>query len=113
MTYLILKYLISALIVVAISEISKRSSFVGAITASFPLVSILGMIWLYYDTKDVNQVIKFSKDVFWLVIPSLVFFIVFPVAAKKFDFASAMGISIAFMLAFYGITVAVMKYIYP
>jgi hypothetical protein len=110
MTYLILKYLLSAFIVVLISEVSKKSSFIGAITASLPLVSILGMIWLYYDTKNIGQVVKLSKDIFWLVIPSLSLFILFPVLAKRFDFAISLSLSVVAMMAFYGITVLIMRY---
>ena len=46
MLYLLLKAGISAVIIVAVSEIAKRSPGFGALIASLPLVSVLGMIWL-------------------------------------------------------------------
>ena len=52
MTQYILKVAISAALIVAVSEISKRSTFIGALLASLPLVSVLGMLWLYLDTRD-------------------------------------------------------------
>jgi len=73
--YYALKIIISAILIVAISEIGKRSSFFGAILASLPLTSILAISWLYFDTKDVAKVMDLSIGIFWVVLPSLVFFL--------------------------------------
>jgi F0F1-type ATP synthase assembly protein I len=81
--YLTLKVLISALIVVAVSEIAKRSTLFGALVASLPLTSILALIWLYQDTKDVNRVATLSGEILWLVIPSLILFIALPLLLKR------------------------------
>ena len=75
MAYLVLKFLITSIIIVAVSEIAKQSSFYGLILASIPLVSLLAITWLYLDTKDVSRVIDLSNGILWLVIPSLTFFI--------------------------------------
>ncbi|SIR18820.1 DUF3147 family protein [Halanaerobium kushneri] len=102
MTYLIFKTLISAIIIVAVSEISKRSSLFGAILASLPLVSYLGIIWLYIDTQSKKQVAQLSKSVFWMVIPSLSFFIVLPVLLKsELNFYLSLAISTVIMVAVY------------
>ena len=47
MPWLIVKYLITAGVVVAVSEIAKRSDRLGALVASLPLVTFLALIWLY------------------------------------------------------------------
>lgn len=73
--YFVLKFLISGLIVAAVSEISKRSPGFAAIVASLPLTSILAIIWLYNDAQDVKQVIDLSNGIALIVLPSLVFFI--------------------------------------
>ena len=82
MTYLVLKFLITSIIIVAVSEIAKQSSFLGSILASIPLVSVLAITWLYLDTKDVSRVIDLSNGILWLVIPSLIFFVILPVLLK-------------------------------
>ena len=79
----LVKVIVSALIIAAVSELGKRFTPVAAILASLPLTSIIAFIWLYADTKDVQQVSKLSYGVFWMVIPSLVFFIALPVLVKK------------------------------
>ena len=80
--YYALKIVITTLLIVAISEVSKRSSMIGAILASIPLVSVLAMIWLYIDTKDIAKISALSTSVFWLVLPSLVLFILLPILLK-------------------------------
>lgn len=83
MTYTFLKVAITAILIVAISEISKRSSLLGAILASVPLVSVLAMVWLYQDTKDIGKINDLSMGIFWLVLPSLAFFIALPLLLKQ------------------------------
>ncbi|MDR7855119.1 DUF3147 family protein [Tissierella sp.] len=79
----LIKTIVSALIIASISTVSKKLPTFGAIIASLPLTSILAMIWLYEDTKDVNKVIELSTAIFWIVIPSLIFFIAVPILLKK------------------------------
>lgn len=83
MTYYLLKIAITTLLIVLISEIAKRSSFWGAVLASIPLISVLAMIWLYVDTKDIAKISAFSSGVFWLVLPSLALFITLPLLLKQ------------------------------
>ncbi|MGH7885637.1 MAG: hypothetical protein ACRENO_08090, partial [Thermodesulfobacteriota bacterium] len=52
------------------------------VIASVPLVSVIAIIWIYIDTKDVEQISSLSKNIFWLVVPSLVFFIALPLFLK-------------------------------
>ncbi|MGM0419470.1 MAG: DUF3147 family protein [Bacillota bacterium] len=102
MGYLLFKTLVSAIIIVAVSEISKRSSLLGAILASLPLVSYLGMIWLYIDTESKAQVSQLSISVFWMVIPSLSLFVVLPVLLKTdLNFYLSLFISTVIMIIVY------------
>ena len=80
---LLIKTMVSAIMIVSISTISKRLPTLGALIASLPLVSILAMVWLYQETKDVTKVIDLSNAIFWMVIPSLIFFILFPLLLRK------------------------------
>jgi hypothetical protein len=103
MTYTILKFAISAALIVAVSEISKRSSLIGGLFASLPLVSLLAMIWLYHDTRDTQKVAALSSSIFWLVLPSLALFIALPVLLKRgVNFYPALVMSTVVMLACYG-----------
>jgi len=66
--YYLVKIAITSILIVTISEIAKRSTFLGALLASLPLISVFAMLWLYIDTKDVARVGTFATSVFWLVV---------------------------------------------
>lgn len=110
MQYLI-KIMLSALIIATVSEIAKRFSLFAAIVASLPLTSLLAIIWLYRDTKDVQKIIDLSSGIFWAVLPSLLFFIVLPVLLKMgLRFSLALIISSIVMFLGYSIfTVLLLK----
>ena len=77
------KGLLAGSIVVAASEIAKRSAVFGALVVSLPLTSILAMTALYHDTRDASQVANFAESILWLVVPSLVLFIVLPIMIRR------------------------------
>lgn len=78
MLYLIIKALVSGAIIAAVSEIAKRSPGFGALVASLPLVSVLGMIWLWRDTGDPVRLAQHAEATFWFVLPSLPMFLIVP-----------------------------------
>ncbi|MDC0407682.1 DUF3147 family protein [Candidatus Thioglobus sp.] len=94
MTYYIFKVFISALLIVAIAEISKRSSFMGALLASIPLVSVMAILWIYIDTKDIEKISSLSIGIFWLVLPSLALFVSLPLLLKQ-----GLGFYLSFLIS--------------
>jgi hypothetical protein len=82
MLYLILKAAISGAIIAIVSETAKRSPGAGALIASLPLVSILGMIWLWRDTHDPVRMEAHVGATFWYVLPSLPMFLLVPALMK-------------------------------
>ncbi|MEO5865723.1 MAG: DUF3147 family protein [Sphingomonas sp.] len=78
MLYLLVKALVSGAIVAAVSEIAKRSPGLGALVASLPLVSVLGMIWLWHDKPDAENMAVHAGATFWYVLPSLPMFLLMP-----------------------------------
>lgn len=100
--YFIFKFLISGLIVAAVSEISKRNSGFAAIIASLPLTSILALTWLYNDTKDVKKVIDLSNGIALIVLPSLVFFIALSLLLRyRMSFWPSLSLSSVSMVIVY------------
>ncbi|MGV3771671.1 MAG: DUF3147 family protein [Verrucomicrobiales bacterium] len=77
-----MKVVVSAVIIVTVSEVSKRTTTWGGMIASLPLVSILGMTWLYLDTRDSAKVAGLAGNTLWFVLPSLILFILFPLLIK-------------------------------
>ena len=109
--YYVLKIAVTTLLIVAISEVAKRSSLIGAILASVPLVSVLAMFWLYVDTKDIEKVSALSTSVFWLVLPSLVLFVVLPLLLKfGWGFYLSLSASVAATIISYFAMVLALNY---
>jgi hypothetical protein len=83
MLYFAIKAILSGIIIAAVSEIARRSPGLGALVASLPLISILGMIWLWRDTGDAERMAAHASATFWYVIPSLPMFLLIPLLLKR------------------------------
>ncbi|SFU34506.1 hypothetical protein SAMN05216339_101443 [Nitrosomonas eutropha] len=111
MIYIFIKVVITSLLIVSIAELSKRSSLIGALLASLPLTSVLAMFWLYIDTQDVGKVADLATGIFWMVIPSLVFFVSLPLLLKAgINFYLSMGFSLSATAGCYFIMIFILKY---
>lgn len=109
--YYLAKIIVTTALIVTISEIAKRSSFVGAILASIPLISVLAMFWLYIDTKDVTRVSALATSVFWLILPSLALFVTLPALLKQgLAFYPSIGISIGITVGCYFLMVSILNH---
>lgn len=105
-----IKVVVTALLVVAISEVAKRSSLLGAVLASIPLTSVLAMIWLYADTGDAAKVADLATSIFWLVLPSLALFIALPLLLRAgWGFVPSLAVSCAITVACYFLMLAILK----
>src|SRR5215212_935198 len=106
MTYLIIKAAISGVLVMIISEVARRSPGVGGLIASLPLVSVLGIIWLWRDTSDIERIAGHSEATFWFVLPSLPMFLAFPALLRNgVGFWLALILSCILTMALYSITI--------
>ena len=94
MLYYILKFFVSALIIVLVSEIAKRHSGFAALIAALPLTSLLAIIWMHFDGAEATQIAELSHQIFWLVLPSLLFFLLFPLLINQgVSFWLSLGLS--------------------
>jgi hypothetical protein len=102
LVYLVVKALLSGAIIAAVSEIAKRSPGFGALVASLPLVSILGMMWLWRDTGDVQRMAAHAEGTFWFVLPSLPMFLLIPALLRRgMAFWPALAIGCALTIGLY------------
>ncbi|WP_438995531.1 DUF3147 family protein [Poseidonia sp.] len=79
----LIRILLSGALIVAATELAKRSTIAGALLISLPLASIATLIWLHIDGQETEQLALFSKEVLWLVIPSMVFFLSLPILLNR------------------------------
>jgi hypothetical protein len=108
MLYLVLKALLSGILVMAVSEIARRSPAFGALVVSLPLVSLLAIIWLWRDTGDTGRIADHAEATFWYVIPSLPMFLALPALLRQgVGFWWAMAAACALTIALYLLTVVI------
>ena len=92
MVWYITKIIVSAGLIFLISEVTKKFPLLGSLIASLPLVSVLGMIWIYGETKDVVRIADHAEGTFWYVLPSLPMFLLMPWMLRKgFSFSAALS----------------------
>ena len=110
MLYYVIKILVSALVVVAVSEIAKRHSGFAALVASLPLTSLLAFVWLYVEGSSVVELSELSGQIFWLVLPSLLLFVLFPLCLKHgMGFWLALGLSAGATAGSYLVMIALLR----
>lgn len=96
MLYYALKAGLSALIIVAVSEIAKRSTSFAALIASLPLTSVLAFIWMRVEGAPAEKMAELSSQILWLIIPSLLFFPLFALQLRNgVNFWASLGTSLA------------------
>jgi uncharacterized membrane protein (GlpM family) len=86
MSYLLIKYLITAAVVVLVSEFAKTSDKLGGVVAALPLVTVLTLIWLYLEKQPMSKISNHAYYTFWYVIPTLPMFLLFPYLLPKWGF---------------------------
>ena len=112
--YAIIKIIFTALVIVIISEIAKRSTLIAGIVASIPITSLLAFMWLYFDTQDPHSIRDLSRNILLMIPPSMTFFIVlYSLIVWNISFYSSLSIAILltafvywlyfFILGFFGI----------
>lgn len=108
----VIKVGVSALLIVAIAEIAKRSTGFAALVASLPLTSLLAFVWLHLDGTAASEIGSLSQQIFWLVLPSLILFLLLPVLlARGFAFWPSLGLSmLATVLGYFAMLFVLKKF---
>ena len=94
MAWIITKYLLTAGMVVFISEVAKRSDRLGGFIAALPLMTLLTLMWLFVENQPEEKIANHAYYTFWYVIPTLPMFLLFPLLLPKLGFWMTMGASV-------------------
>ena len=104
MLALIAKALLAGAIIATISIVAQRLPAMGALIASLPLVSILGMIFLWSTKPDATNMAVHAEATFWYVLPSLPMFLLIPWMLRQgFGFWPTLVTGCAMTIALYGL----------
>ncbi len=109
MAWIIGKYLLTAGMVVFISEVAKRSDRMGGFIAALPLMTLLTLVWLYVENQPEEKIANHAYYTFWYVIPTLPMFLLFPYLLPRIGFWLTMSASVVLTIICFGLFALVMK----
>ena len=109
MAWIIGKYLLTAGMVVFISEVAKRSDRMGGFIAALPLMTLLTLVWLYVENQSEEKIANHAYYTFWYVIPTLPMFLLFPYLLPRIGFWLTMSASVVLTIICFGLFALVMK----
>ena len=94
MLYIFLKILITASIIVIITEAAKFNDRLGAMIAAIPITTFFVLFWLYYEKSSIEKISNHMSYTLLYVIPTLPMFFTFPYLINRFGFYWAIITSI-------------------
>ncbi len=110
MLYYLTKLLVSAAIIVVVTEVAGRAPALGGLIKSLPIISLIAILWLWHDTGDAGKIAELSISTLWFVLPSLPFFVLLWAMLKRgMDFPIAFTASLIAMLLCYLATFAILR----
>lgn len=109
MAWLVTKYLITAAVVVIVSEAAKRSDRLGGLLGALPMVTILALIWLYVEHQPAQKIANHAWYTFWYVLPTLPMFLVFPALLPRLGFWFTLIACAALTVACFGLFALAMR----
>lgn len=109
MTWIISKYLITAAMVVLISEVAKRSDKLGSLVAALPLVTVLTLVWLYVENQPTEKIANHAWYTFWYVLPTLPMFLLFPYLLPRIGFWGTLAACVVLTVVCFAAFAALLK----
>jgi len=109
MLWIITKYILTAAVVVAVSEAAKRSDKFGGFMAALPLITIFALVWLYVEKQPMEKIANHAWYTFWYVIPTLPMFLVFPALLSRLGFWPTLGVCVVMTTLLFGLFALVVR----
>ena len=103
MLWLGFKYLITAAVVVLVSEVARRSDRLGGLLGALPLVTLMALVWLHVEKQSPLKIANHAWYTFWYVVPTLPMFLVFPALLPRLGFWPTMGVCVLITLVSFGV----------
>lgn len=103
MAWLITKYMITAAVVVLVSEAARRSDKLGGFIAALPMVTFLALVWLYVEKQPQDKIANHAWYTFWYVVPTLPMFLAFPYLLPRLGFWLTMLTSAGITVVCFGV----------
>ena len=109
MQWMIVKYLLTAAVVVLVSEAAKRSDRLGGLIAALPMITILTLVWLHIEQQPEAKLANHAWYTFWYVVPTLPMFLAFPWLLPRIGFWWTLGASALITVVCFGLFALAVK----
>jgi hypothetical protein len=109
MVFIFTKYLVTAGVIVLVSELAKRSDKLGALIAALPLVTVMVLIWLHFENQSDTKIANHAWYTFWYVVPTLPMFLIFPMTLQRIGFWPSLGVGVMVTMACFAVFVYVLQ----
>jgi len=109
MIWILTKYLVTAFVVVLVSETASRSDRLGGLVGALPMITILTLVWLHLEKQPAEKIANHAWYTLWYVLPTLPMFAVFPWLLARFGFWPALGACVLVTLCSFGVFALVLK----
>lgn len=80
--YVIVKIVVSAIVIGIVTEVARRFPAYGGIIATFPLVTLLSVIWLFVQGGKTATLTKFALGAVWGIPATVVMLVIIYIALK-------------------------------
>ena len=98
--FIIFKIIITAILIVAITEIAKLNDRIGGLIAALPITTFIILFWLHYENNSVEKISNHVSYTLLYVIPTLPMFLVFPILMNRFGFYWSIFLSVFITIIF-------------
>ena len=94
MAWILTKLLVSAGLIVLITELAKRSERLGALVTALPWVALLALVWMQLEQQPPDKIAGYAQYTFWYVLPTLPLFLIFPTLLLRVGFWPSLIVSV-------------------
>lgn len=95
MLFIVTKILVTASLIVLITEIAKRSDKWGGLVAALPVTTFLVLFWMYAEGAGDKKIASHIRYTLFFVLPTLPMFVLFPLVIARLGFWPAIASSVA------------------
>ena len=94
MVFYLTKLVITAALIVLITEVAKYSDKFGGMIAALPVTTLLVILWMHFEGQSDQKISSHISYNIFFVIPTLPMFFLFPFVISRFGFWGAFIVSV-------------------
>ena len=96
------KVFVTAVLVAIISEIAQWSDRLGAVIAALPIMTLMVLLWMYFEGQPEERLASHARYTFWYVLPTLPMVYFFPLLLRQLGFIGAIVVGAVLSLFCFG-----------